>query len=114
MLEQLDDRRVELVVRAVRDLLADCMVTLPVLLERHAVASLHFWFSNFDGMRRALAPEFLEARANRDRAIDVDALREVVVRGREQWNCVGLELLSRWRAGGREAVAARTTALCPA
>ena len=114
MLDQLDDRRAELVVRAVRDLLADCMVTLPVLLERRAAASLHFWFSNFDGMRRALAPEFLQVRANSDRAIDVDALRELVVRGQEQWNSVGLELLSRWRAGGREAVAARTTALCPA
>jgi len=114
MLDQLGDRRAELVVRAVRDLLADCTVTLPVLLERHAVASLHFWFSNFDGMRRALAPEFLQVRANSDRAIDVDALRELVVRGQEQWNSVGRELLSRWRAGGREAVAVRTTALCPA
>lgn len=114
MLEQLADRRAELVARAVRDLLADCMVTLPVLLERRAEASLHFWFSNFDGMRRVLAPQFLGARTNRDHAIDVDVLQDVVTQGREQWNRIALELLSRWRAGGRQAVAERTTSLCPA
>ena len=114
MLEQLSDRRAELVVRAVRDLLADCMVTLPVLLERRAQASLHFWFSNFDGMRRALAPQFLAARTASHRAIDVDLLQDVVTQGRERWNLIALELLARWRAGGREAVTARTTALCPA
>jgi len=114
MLGQLGDRRVELVVRAVRDLLADCMVTLPTLLERRAEASLHFWFSNFDGMRRALAPQFLGARTNSERAIDVDRLQDVIAQGRERWNLIALELLARWRAGGREAVAARTTSLCPA
>jgi len=114
MLAQLRDRRAELVVRAVRDLLADCMVTLPRLLERRAFASLHFWFSNFDGMRRALAPEFLGARGSRDHVIDVDALQEIVMRGQEQWNSVARELLVRWRSGGRGAVAACTTALCPA
>ena len=42
--------------RAARDHLADCLVTLPVLLEREAAASLHFWFANLDGMRQALFP----------------------------------------------------------
>ncbi|HYA66571.1 MAG TPA: hypothetical protein VEE84_07775 [Burkholderiaceae bacterium] len=113
MIEQLDDRRAELVVRAVRDLLADCLVTLPALLEGRATASLHFWFSNFDGMRRALAPQMLRARDCGAGTIDVDLLQETVARGREQWNAMAHDLLDRWRVGGRDAVAARTIALCP-
>ena len=49
-------RRAEILMRAVRDNLADCLVTLPALIERQAWPSLWFWFANFDGMRRALFP----------------------------------------------------------
>lgn len=49
-------RRSELLLRAVRDNLADSLVTLPTLIERQAWPSLWFWFANFDGMRRALWP----------------------------------------------------------
>jgi len=112
MLEQLGDRRVELVVRAVRDLLADCLVTLPTLLERRAMSSLQFWFSNFDGMHRILAPQMLRARPSGAHGIDVDVLQEEVNRGQKQWSATALDLLARWRAGGCDAVAARATALC--
>ncbi len=54
MLAGLDDRRAELVARAARDLLADCLVTLPTLLDRGAPGPLHFWFASLDGMRREL------------------------------------------------------------
>ncbi len=49
-------RRAEILMRAVRDNLADCLVTLPALIERQAWPSLWFWFANFDGMRRELFP----------------------------------------------------------
>lgn len=49
-------RRAEILMRAVRDNLADCLVTLPALIERQAWPSLWFWFANFDGMRHALSP----------------------------------------------------------
>jgi len=113
MLEQLADRRSELVVRAIRDLLADCLVTLPVLLERRATASLHFWFSNFDGVRRALAPQFLDARAVAAGAIDRDLLQQAAADGMRRWQSAATELLASWQAGGRDAVAARTSALFP-
>lgn len=113
MLAQLGDRRAELVVRAVRDLLADCLVTLPALIERRALPSLHFWFSNFDGMRRLLDPQMLEARSAGAGQIDVDRLQDAALRGREHWSAIALELLACWRAGGAKALAARTLALCP-
>jgi hypothetical protein len=114
MLEQLGDRRAEMVVRAVRDLLADCLVTLPVLLERRATTSLDFWFSNFEGVRRALAPQWLDARAGGAGAIDVERLQRHAVSGRAQWSSLAIDLVGRWRQGGPDAVAALAGALYPA
>lgn len=61
MLLALADRRSELLVRAVRDQLADLGTTLPVLLERGEPSAIHFWFSGYDGLRRQLFPGLLEA-----------------------------------------------------
>ena len=52
----LASRRADLYVRALRDHLADCLVTLPTLLQRRADASLHFWFANLEGVRALLFP----------------------------------------------------------
>ncbi len=61
MLGQLTSRHAELLARAVRDHLADCMVTLPTLLERGAIGSLHFYLANLSGLRRALFPALPQA-----------------------------------------------------
>jgi hypothetical protein len=61
MLGRLNSRHAELLARAVRDHLADCMVTLPVLLERDAIGSLHFYLANLSGLRRALFPALPQA-----------------------------------------------------
>ncbi len=61
MLGQLASRHAELLVRAVRDHLADCLVTLPTLLEREAIGSLHFYLANLSGLRRALFPALPQA-----------------------------------------------------
>lgn len=57
----LDDRRSELLLRAVRDHLADLGTTLPALVERGDAVSLHFWFAGYDGLRRQLFPGLAEA-----------------------------------------------------
>jgi hypothetical protein len=58
-------KRAELLARAVRDNLADCLVTLPRLLQRETDDSLHFWFSTFDGLRRELFPRLVDAYARK-------------------------------------------------
>lgn len=82
-------RRAELVARAIRDDLADCLVTLPALLDQEDAASLHFWFANFDGLRRELFPR-LAAACEQDGA---GALRDAVLAGREHWLNVARQLL---------------------
>jgi hypothetical protein len=52
----LDQRRTDLLVRAVRDHIADLEVTLPALLEGDHAAAMHFWFANYEGMREKLFP----------------------------------------------------------
>ena len=61
MLGQLRSKHAELLARAVRDHLADCLVTLPALLEREAAGSLHFYLANLSGLRRALFPSLQPA-----------------------------------------------------
>lgn len=104
MLLAVQDRRAEVVLRAVRDLLADCLVTLPDLAARGQTRSLLFWVANFDGMRRALAPELAgPCRADPD-AVDFAAVGRAAAEGRQRWQDLAFELLDVWRREGVEAV----------
>ncbi|MCP5265970.1 MAG: hypothetical protein H6934_07645 [Burkholderiaceae bacterium] len=99
------DPRIELRLRALRDLLADSLVTLPVLCERAASTSLHFWFATFEGLRRQLAPDWV--RAYRDwSAGQHDALARVARAGRRHWLELARRCLDAWRQGGSPALAA--------
>ena len=53
--------RAEVHARAVRDLLADCLSTLPALVARENLPALDFHFATFDAPRRQLFPQALEA-----------------------------------------------------
>ena len=61
MLSGITRSRKELIARAIRDHIADCSVTLPELLAQNAEPSIHFYFANFTGMRRAIFPQLVEA-----------------------------------------------------
>jgi hypothetical protein len=121
MLAVLDDRRSELVARAVRDLFADCESTLPTLLERDARASIHFWFANLEGMRSLLEPA-LRTTYERWRA-DVQAgggagvsrmLADALAVRREHWLAQARGLLAAWHEGADAGVAAFSEALVAA
>jgi hypothetical protein len=77
--------RAEPVARAVRDLLADCLSTLPVLLERAALPALHFYFATFDAPRRQLFPQALVAYEQFSRSGDLGLLHQVAREGKERW-----------------------------
>ncbi|MFV2061076.1 MAG: Sfum_1244 family protein [Gammaproteobacteria bacterium] len=52
--------KAEIMLRAVRDHLADALFTIPALIENNQIASLHFYFANFALMRKELFPSLLE------------------------------------------------------
>jgi hypothetical protein len=82
----------ELLARAVKDNLADCLVTLPGLLQSGAADSLHFWFSTFDGLRRELFPRLVDAYGKVG-AGDTAILQEAAAAGRVHFAALGLRLL---------------------
>jgi len=75
----------EPVARAVRDLLADCLSTLPGLIERANLPALHFYFATFDAPRRQLFPQALEAYEDYVRCGSFERLRHIVGEGKERW-----------------------------
>ena len=100
MLAGLRDRRTETFVRAARDHLADCLVTLPALVDRDAAASIHFWFANLDGVRRELAPGLRAAYAAWVSGDGGSALRAAAEAGAARWECACAGVLSAHAAGG--------------
>jgi hypothetical protein len=91
-LEGFAGKRAELLARAVKDNLADCLVTLPGLLQSGAADSLHFWFSTFDGLRRELFPRLVDAYGKVG-AGDTAILQEAAAAGRVHFAALGLRLL---------------------
>ena len=76
--------RAEWLLRAARDHLADCLVTLPQLAARDDPASLHFWFANLEGLRAELFPSIAGAYAAW-LAGDREAIGSVAARGVPHW-----------------------------
>lgn len=85
MLVALMRSRAEIMARAVRDLYADCLSTLPGLLERGEPAAIHFYFANFIGMRRKLFPELAAAYDYWLLDGDPEPLRRAAEAGRARW-----------------------------
>jgi len=104
-------RRVEITARAVRDLLADTLVTLPTLIGRDAVPSLHFWFATFSGMRRELFPRLAAARDAWQAGEGMQAVRDAVEAGREHWLRVAREMAADPQAARRYSLETAAIAL---
>jgi hypothetical protein len=91
-------RRAEILMRAVRDNLADSLVTLPALIERQAWPSLWFWLANLDGMRRELWPAMAAFDYEKVGA-DKTALQTVATCGSAHFEDLARRLLALDEAG---------------
>ncbi len=100
MLSGCSRHKPEIVARAVRDNLADCLVTLPTLIERGEASSIHFYFGNFGGMRAKLFPLAYHAYRQGVEQGNWRALAAAVARGREHWEAVAQRLLAVDRTEG--------------
>lgn len=106
MLMSFSSRRAIFMARSVRDNLADCLSTLPELIRREQTCSLHFYFSNLDGLRRTLFPQLVSAYEHWRDSGDVGKLLAAVEAGRTHWHAAADRLLSTWQNDpqGAEAV----------
>jgi hypothetical protein len=85
MLASVASTRAEVEARAVRDLLADCLSTLPALIARANLPALHFHFATFDAPRRERFPQALEAYEHFLGSGSLERLSQVAREGRERW-----------------------------
>ena len=103
MLAAFSRSKAEIMVRAVRDILADCLSTLPSLLTSNNTASLHFYFANFTGMRKHLYPEALEAYRRWATADDHQALSVMVESGQRRWLETARAIMNLFKEKGEHA-----------
>jgi hypothetical protein len=96
-------RRTEIMARAVRDLVADCVSTIPRLIDSGARPSLHFLFGNFSGMRRQLFPELLAAYREFAEHGSTSTLRSAARGGEQRWLETARQMLDLFAAHGEDA-----------
>ncbi len=95
--------KAELLARAVRDNLADVLSTLPALLAEGRADRLHFYFSTFSPLRRALYPRLWSAYGEWHAGGGDAALRAAVAAGRDHWRRTVEEALALYAASGARA-----------
>ena len=78
----------ELIARAVRDHLADCLVTLPRLLDKGQAPPVHFYFAGLRGMRRQLFPEAVAAYEQWVSKRTLSPLQAVLRQGSERFGAL--------------------------
>lgn len=102
LLAELPNSAAELMVRAVRDHLADCDSTLPALIESPTPACLHFYFGNLRAMRKQMFPGLSRAYQRWVEQDDLETLQEVTERGQRHWQDVAMQMLDVYRRHGPE------------
>ncbi|MDH3693767.1 MAG: hypothetical protein OER96_04260 [Gammaproteobacteria bacterium] len=102
MLLELNNRPAEIVARAVRDNLADCLSALPALLQGENIPSIHFYFAHFHPLRKKMFPALDNAYKSWVDSHDLKPLKETVRRGREHWQEVAESLVAIYQDGDEQ------------
>jgi hypothetical protein len=100
MLAALPPCKAEIMLRAVRDNLADCLVTLPALLQKAEPAALHFYIGNLSNMRKALFPALVSAYDAWTVSGNTRDLQAIAARASGHWHSLALGLLDTFSHNG--------------
>ena len=74
-----------LMLRGIRDNLADSLSTLPALLERDHAPSWHFYFGNLSNMRKDLNPSLMKAYNEWYESGSLGKMQSVISQARQHW-----------------------------
>jgi len=85
MLTSVARTQAEIMLRAVRDHLADSITTFPLLLKNGNKASIHFYFGNMTAMRKHLAPSLVNAYVHWHENDDISLLDEYLANSKSHW-----------------------------
>jgi len=100
MLAALGHSKEEIMLRAVRDHLADALSTLPGLLAGRNPASLHFYIANLSNMRKELFPQLLAAYEIWTVTGDTREFERLGGRSAAHWTALAEQLLGLFRRHG--------------
>ncbi len=87
--------RMEPLIRAMKDNLADSIALLPALVSQQKSASIHFYIANMSVMRKALCPVLIDAYRNWTQSNDFSLLESSLLPAKKHWQekvCDLLEL----------------------
>ena len=102
MLASLPHSKAEIMVRAVRDHLADALSTLPGLLAGMNSASLHFYMANMTNMRKDLAPKLVAAYEIWATSGDTQFLDELAKESAAHWQRLAEKMLELYLEQGHD------------
>ena len=97
MLANTPRSKAELLLRSVRDHLADCLSTLPSLIENKNDVSLHFYFANLTSLRKEIFPKMMRAYDNWVETGSYEALAQVADKGGVHWREQAFKVLDAHR-----------------
>lgn len=101
----------ELMVRAVRDHLADSLNTIPFLMQQGEAAAIHFYVGNLSGMRKHLFPQLEVSYRSWVQSGDMQSMRDLLHVARRHWSKLAADILELYRSHGAKA-APRIKQLC--
>jgi len=102
MLAAFGHSKAEIMLRAVRDHLADALSTLPGLLAEHNPATLHFYIANLSSMRKELFPQLLAAYEIWTVTGNTRELEQLSERSAAHWTALAGNLLELFRQQGTD------------
>jgi len=104
MLNSLPRSAAEIMLRAIRDHLADSLTTLNTLLERNNAASMHFYFGNLTAMRKKLAPQLMKSYESWYKNGDTKLIEEYIAISCQHWEYLAKECLQLFNEQGEPAI----------
>jgi hypothetical protein len=102
MLAGIPHSKAEIMVRAVRDNLADALSTLPGLLSDPTIASLHFYVANMTTMRKELFPKLVAAYETWTVTGNTQKLEQLTDEASAHWLGLAEKMLATYREQGPE------------
>lgn len=97
MLASLPHSKTEIMIRAVRDHLADSLTTLPGLLGNGKDSSLHFYYANLPNMHKHLFPALTQAYETWVSSGKRNVIRELLPSSRSHWQALAGQMLDTYR-----------------
>ena len=93
ILHQCSASKIELLIRAMKDNLADSITLLPALVSQQKSASIHFYIANMSAMRKALVPRLIRAYQDWTQNDDFSLLESLLLPAKKHWQAQACELM---------------------